>query len=305
MKTKEWVILWLLGIIWGTSFLWIKIAVADVAPLVLVGFRTLFASLGLGTIIFLTRKDIPSWEVVRSRIPVFIVLALTNIALPWALISWGEQYIDSGIASILNSAMPLFTIVIAPLMIRDERITLPRVIGLLTGFVGVIILMQPSINGNWSHDLLGMGACLLAAILYAFTAVFARKYSGGLPPQMQAFLQLSMGSAFIWIMTFVVDGVPVLPSKGITWVALLWLGLLGSCLAYIMYFYLLHRIGPTGTSMTTYISPLVGVVLGIVFLGEVFYWQSVLGALLILSGIFIVNLKGNKKGPVPAETEAE
>ena len=295
MKSKEWTLFWILGLIWGTSFLWIKIAVADITPLVLVGFRTLFATIGLLIIILINWKKMPDWETIRKKIPAFLVLGITNIAVPWALISWGEQYIDSGIASILNSAMPLFTILIAPLMIKDERITLPKVAGLITGFVGVVILMLPSIKGGWSQNLLGQAACLTAAVLYAFAAVYARKNTGGLPPQLQSFLQLSFGSIFIWIIAFAVEGVPVLPTKPITWVALLWLGLLGSCIAYIIFFYLLHKIGPTRVSMTTYIPPLVGVLLGIIFLNEKFYWQAIVGVLLILSGIFIVNYRKKEK----------
>lgn len=301
MKTKDWIIFWALGLIWGTSFLWIKIAITDVSPLVLVGFRTLSASLGLGAIIFFKRKDMPAWKDVRGRLFDFIILAITNISIPWALISWGEQFIDSGIASILNSAMPLFTIIIAPLMIKEERITLPKAAGLVTGFIGVIILMMPSIKSGWSDNLLGQAACLIATAFYAFAAVFGRKKSGGLPPQMQAFLQLSIGSAVIWIMAFSIDGIPAMPTKAITWVALLWLGLLGSCLAYIFYFSLLHKIGPTRISMVTYIPPLVGVLLGVIFLGETFYWQSIMGALLILSGIFIVN---QREKNIPPQTAA-
>jgi drug/metabolite transporter (DMT)-like permease len=301
MKSKNWIILWCLGLIWGTSFLWIKIAVADVTPLVLVGFRTLFASLGLAAIVYHYRKIMPTWAELRGRLPVFIVIALCNISIPWALISWGEQFVDSGIASIINSAMPLFTIIIAPLMIKEERITLAKIAGLLTGFTGVIILMLPNIQEGWDKGLSGMAACLLSTIFYAFAAVYARKKSGGLPPQLQAFLQLSIGSAFIWIAVFTIDGKPVLPSQPLTWLALLWLGMLGSCLAYILYFYLLHRIGPTRTSTTTYISPLVGVLLGIIFLGEHLYWQTFLGAALILSGIFIVNQKEKEQAVAVAE----
>jgi len=301
MKTKHWIIFWSLGLIWGTSFLWIKIAVADVTPLVLVGFRTLFASLGLAAIVFHYRKIMPSWKDLRGRLWDFVVLAVCNISIPWALISWGEQFVDSGIASIINSAMPLFTIIIAPLLISEERITPGRVAGLLTGFLGVVILMLPSVKAGWSQGLMGMAACLLSTVFYAFAAVYARLKSGGLPPQLQAFLQLSFGSVFIWMAAFAVDGTPALPTQPLTWLALLWLGLLGSCIAYIFYFYLLHEIGPTRISMTTYIPPLVGVLLGIVFLGERFYWQAILGAALILSGIFIVNYKKKEKTPVTVE----
>lgn len=299
MKTKDWAIFWLLGLIWGTSFLWIKIAVVDVSPLVLVGFRTLIGSLGLGAIILANHKNMPTRESIRAKIPDFLVLGLINIALPWALISWGEQFIDSGIAAILNSAMPLFTIIIAPLMIKEERITLPRVIGLITGFLGVIILMMPSIQRGWSDHLLGMAASLLSTILYALSAVYGRIRGGGLLPRFQSFLQLTFGSVMIWLMAFITEGVPSMPTKPITWIALVWLGLLGSCLAYIFYFYLLYEIGPTRTSLVTYIPPLMGVLLGIFFLNETFHWQSILGALLILSGIFIVNYQKKK-----AQTES-
>jgi drug/metabolite transporter (DMT)-like permease len=294
MKTRDWIILWGLGIIWGTSFLWIKIAVADVDPLVLVGLRTLIASIGLAISVYFARTLLPTWAELRPRLGTFLVIAICNISIPWALISWGEQYVDSGIASIINSAMPLFTIIIAPMMIREECITPAKVVGLLTGFLGVIILTLPNVHAGWTQGLIGMGACLLATVFYAFAAVFARKNTAGLPPQLQAFLQLSIGSAIIWIAIFSTQGLPALPAKPLTWVALVWLGLLGSCIAYILYFYLLHKIGPTRVSTTTYISPLVGVLLGILFLGEPFYWQSFVGAVLILSGIFIVHLKDEK-----------
>jgi len=301
MKTKDWAIFFGLGLIWGTSFLWIKIAVADVSPLVLVGLRTLIASLGLGAIIFFKRKNMPAWGDIKKKIPVFIVLALTNISIPWALISWGEKYVDSGIASILNSATPFFTIIIAPLMLNDERITLPKVAGLITGFVGVVMLMLPNIHGGWTDNLLGQAACLLAAIFYGFAAVYGRKKSAGLPPELQSFMQLSFGSTFIWLAAFSTEGLPTLPTKAITWVALLWLGLLCSCIAYILYFYLLHKVGPTSVSMVTYIPPLIAVLLGITFLGETFYWQSILGALLILSGIFLINTRREAVKPGSAE----
>lgn len=301
MKNKYWAVLWCLGLIWGTSFLWIKIAVADVTPLVLVGFRTLFASVGLIAIVLYNRKIMPTWNELLPRVPVFLVMALCNIAVPWALISWGEQFVDSSIASIINSTMPLFTIIIAPLMIKEERITLPKLAGLFSGFAGVVLLMIPNVKAGWNQGLTGMAACLTASVFYAFAAVYGRKKSGGLPPQLQACLQLTFGSVFIWIAVFATEGVPAMPTRALTWVGLVWLGLLGSCIAYILYFYLLHKIGPTGTSTTTYISPLVGVVLGMTILGEPLHWQTFIGAALILSGILMVNSIGKQKESVVAE----
>ena len=291
MKNKDWILFWLAGLIWGTSFLWIKVAVNDVSPIILVAFRTLFGSLGLGLIVALNKQAHVSWNTIKKHIFNFSFLGMFNIALPWILFSWAEQFIDSGTAAVLNGTMPLFTILISPIFIKDDRITLPKLGGLLIGFIGVVILMIPTIQGGWSNDVLGQAAILVATLSYASATVFARKKLHGLPSQMQALLQLSAATIIIWVTALFTEKPIIFPQLPITWLALLWLGLLGSCIAYIIYFSLLHKIGPTRMSMVTYIPPLIGMILGVVFLKEQFYWQALLGAILILSGITIVNLK--------------
>src|SRR4030042_1321924 len=114
MSTKDWIRFWLLGLIWGTSFLWIKIAVSEISPLVLVGFRTLFGAAFLFVIITLGKRSRLRWQELRPWFGIFSVVGLINVALPFVLISWSEQYIASGIASILNSSVPLFSILVAP-----------------------------------------------------------------------------------------------------------------------------------------------------------------------------------------------
>ena len=299
MKTKNWLLFIFVGLIWGTSFLWIKVAVQEISPFVLVGFRTLFAALGLVIFLLIDRKSRMTWAEIKPHIPVFLVLGLVNVAMPWLLISWAEMHIESGVASILNATMPLWTIIISPLVISDDRITLPKLAGLTTGFIGVVLLFLPSLGKGWSTNLIGQAAVLVATLCYASATIFARKKAHGLNPKMQTFLQFSISTMMVWAMTFFIEKQVILPKLPITWVALLWLGLLGSGLAYIIYFDLLHRMGPTRLSMVTYIPPVVGVLLGMIFLGEAFHWQSIVGALLILSGISIVNLKP-KTSPQPA-----
>jgi len=295
MKTKDWLLFWLLGIIWGTSFLWIKIAVTEISPMMLVSFRTLFAMLGLAAFLLLVRSARAAWGQVRRHLWVFAVMGLTNIVLPWLLISWAGQYIESGLSSILNATMPLFTIMISPFFVSDDRFTLTKAAGLLTGFAGVVILLYPGIGSEWNTHLAGQAAVLVAALCYGGSTVFARKMARGLPSQMQAFLQFFMATVMIWVFTLATERPLLFPRLPITWLALLWLGLLGSGLAYIIYFDLLPRIGPTRMSMVTYILPLVAVLLGIIFLGERFHWGAIIGALLILSGISIVNLRPGHK----------
>jgi len=295
MKNKDWILFWLTGLIWGTSFLWIKIAVNDVSPIVLAGSRSLFGALGLGLIVALNKQAHVSWNILKKRLFDFLFLGFFNIALPWILISWAGQFLDSGTSAILNGTMPLFTILLSPIFIKDDRITLPKIVGLVIGFIGVVILIAPNINGKWSSSLLGQVAILIGVLSYASATIFARKKTQGLPTQMLAFLQMSFGSAIIWVAALFTEKPIIPPQFPITWLALLWLGILGSCIAYIFYFYLLHSIGPTRVSMITYIPPLVALILGVIFLKEQFYWQSLLGAVLIFSGIVIVNLK--KKAP--------
>ena len=291
MKNKDWALFLLTGLIWGTSFLWIKIAVQDVSPIMLAASRSLIGSLGLGLIVALNKQAYVSWDIIKKRLFDFFILGAINVAFPWILVSWAGQFLDSGTSAILNGTMPLFTILLSPIFIKDDRITPQKLGGLVIGFIGVVFLIVPSIQGKWSNDILGQAAILLATLSYSYATIFARKKTQGLPTQMQAFLQMSTGSIIIWVTALFTEKPITLPQLPITWLALLWLGLLGSCIAYIFYFYLLHKIGPTRVSMITYIPPLVGLTLGVVFLKEQFYWQSLLGAILILSGILIVNLK--------------
>jgi drug/metabolite transporter (DMT)-like permease len=295
MKIKDWLLFWTLGLVWGTSFLWIKIAVTEISPFMLVSFRTLFGLLGLSAYLLLVKSARGEWKQMLKKLWVFGVLGLTNIVTPWLLISWAGQHIESGLSSILNSTQPLFTIMIVPFFVPDDRFTLKKAVGLLTGFIGVVILLYPNRGGAWGNHLAAQAAVLLAALCYGGSTVFARKMAGGLPSQTQAFMQFLTATAMMWVFTLTTQNPLVFPRQPITWLALLWLGLLGSALAYIIYFDLLPRIGPTRMSMVTYILPMIAVLLGIIFLDERFHWGAIIGALLILSGITIVNVRPEQR----------
>jgi drug/metabolite transporter (DMT)-like permease len=291
LKTRDWLLFSLMGLVWGTSFLWIKVAVTEISPFMLVSFRTAFAALGLAVYLLLVKSARGSWGQIRKQLWVFLILSLINIVIPWLLISWAGQHIDSGLSSILNSTMPLFTIIISPFFVSDDRFTLAKALGLLTGFAGVVLLMLPNLGREWNNNLAAQAAVLAAALCYGTSTVFARKKAQGLPPQTQAFLQFLMATIMIWAFTLGTERPLIFPRQPITWLALVWLGLFGSALAYILYFTLLPRIGPTRLSMATYLLPLVAVLLGAIFLGERFHWGAIFGGLLILAGFSIVNRK--------------
>lgn len=297
MKLREWGAFGLLGLVWGSSFLWIKIAVQEIGPFTLVAFRLLFGVLGLLVVAAIRRPTFPR-EARTWRVLLF--LGLINTALPFVLISWGEQYIDSAVASILNGTVPLFTLVIAHLFLHDDRITAARVLGLITGFAGVVVLMSRDLDPEGLRgNLLGQAAVLAAAISYAVASVYARRNLRGVQPLVQALVPLLSADAAAWLAVPLTEWPFQLPALPMTWLALLWLGLLGSCLAYLLYFYLLHAVGPTRATMVTYVFPVVGLVLGVIFLGERADWNLVVGALLISASIGVVNWRP-RSAPQPA-----
>ncbi len=305
MKVKEWIAFAALGLIWGSSFLWIKIAVGETGPFTLVAFRLLFGALGLAAIMLLKRQPLPRD---RRTWLAYGFMGLVNSALPFVLITWAEQYIDSSLASILNGTVPLFTIVIAHFWLQDEKITAGRLGGLLLGFVGIVVLVSRDLDpAVFSGALTGLGllgqlAMLVAVISYATAITFSRRYLRNQPPVLQAGLVVIIADALVWGVTPVVERPLNLPDTALAWFAIVWLGVLGSCVAYLLFFYLINAWGPTRASLVTYVFPVVGLVLGIIFLREPADWRLLAGSLLIVAALAVVNLKraAKPKGEVRA-----
>jgi drug/metabolite transporter (DMT)-like permease len=293
MKIKEWVAFLSLTLIWGASFLWIKIAVQEVNPFSLVVFRIALGIMGLLIFFPMTKPKIP------RRIRTWMNLAILGVfssAIPWMLISWAEQSIDSALAGVLNGTVPLFTIIIAHLFIQDDRITSGRVTGLLAGFAGVIVLTQRDggfgvLTAGLNRSILGQGAMLLASLSYAISGVHARRHLRDVGALVQAFFSMVFSLGFLLIVGALVSQPLEIPREADSWIALCWLGVLGAGVASFIFYYLLHAIGPTRASLVTYTIPVVGVTLGVLVLSERLDWMLALGTFLIVSGVWVVNRK--------------
>jgi len=289
MRIKEWTAFTVLGLIWGTSFLWIKIAVAETGPFTLVGLRLLFGFLGLLVVLAIQRPKLP--RDARTLLA-FGFMGVFNTGLPFLLITWGETRIDSSLASILNGTVPLFTIVIAHFWLRDEKITLPRIAGLVVGFIGIIILVSKDFQPAGLHsDVLGQLAVLVAAISYATAITFSRRHLRGQPPVLQTGMVLLIADSLVWLTASGVERPLQPPHTALAWFAVLWLGLLGTCVAYLLFFWLINAWGPTRASLVTYVFPVIGLFLGILFLHEPADWRLLVGSALIVGGIGVVNLR--------------
>lgn len=291
MKPKHWFLFILLGAIWSSSFMWIKIAVQEVGPITLVAFRVLFGLLFGVAVIFIQRvqlrRSLKEWSPL-------LILGITNVAIPFFLISWGEQTIDSAVAAILDATVPLFTILIAHYLLHDDKMTVPKVLGLLMGFAGVVVLMSKDIGDSFG-SVLGQLAVVLACAFYAGSAVYARKTTENTPGILRSAGPLVSATVVMWLATPLVESPVKIPQLGITWIALLFLGILGSGFAFVLSYYLIHEIGPTRTSMVTYLFPLGGVLLGVVFLDEQLSWQVLIGGVLVILSLAVANMRSQKQ----------
>jgi drug/metabolite transporter (DMT)-like permease len=278
-------LLLILGTIWGASYLFIKIIVAEVPVFTLVAGRLTLAALAMWLILRLRGSSTPR----RRRMwRAYAVLGFMGLAVPYCLISWGEQYISSGLASLLQATTPIFTVILAHFLTDDEPITMTKSIGVIIGFVGVGILMLPDLRRGLQANLLGQLAIVGSSLCYAGTAIYARSWLRGQPPLVSASGQLTMGMVYILPASLLIDrpfdlslSLPALAS----WLVLT---ILGTVVAYVIYFTLIDRSSATFVTMVTYIIPVNGLLLGALVLNESLD-VTMLGSLaLILLGVLLV-----------------
>jgi drug/metabolite transporter (DMT)-like permease len=295
LSVKNWVKFIALGLVWGSSFFWIKIGLQEVGPLHVVFFRVSLALLGLSVFYVLRHKSFP----LRKAWKLYLFLGLFNVALPFFLVSWSETHITSGMASILNSLQPLTTSLIAAIFIKDEKLTPQRIAGLLLGFGGVLVLMSDKFGGELTGEAIGILAMVIAVFCYGSSGVYARIHNDGVKPEDQALGQFVLGMFFIFPAMLSFESPFTLPVRPVSYLAFAWLGLLGSFFAAITWYSLLDEIGPARVSMTTYMFPLVGVILGATILKEPLNWRTLVGGLMILGAIIIVNQRIKNSTQVP------
>jgi drug/metabolite transporter (DMT)-like permease len=274
-----------LGAIWGSSYLFIRVAVAEVPVLTLVGGRLLVSAAVLWGLLPILGHSIPRK---RSLWGAYAFMGFFSGTLPYALISWGEQTISSGLAALLQATMPIFTVIMAHFFASDERMTLKGVLGVIVGFAGVSILILPELRGGVQANVLGQLAVVVSSVSYAGAAIFARGHLRGQPPLVSTMGQMTMGAVFTLPVALVVDrpsGLsPSLPAMS-SWLSLT---LLGTVVAYVIYYSLIERTSATFVSTVTYIIPVFGLILGALVLGEALNGLLLGSLALILLGVLLV-----------------
>ncbi len=286
LSARDGSLLVLLAVIWGATFFFAEIALRELTPLWLTLLRVALAALFLGCVLLATGTRLP----LRPDVVLgFLVMGLLNNVLPFSLIFWSQTAIDSSLAAILNATTPFWVVLMAHVATRDERATVGRVAGCAIGFAGVAIMLGPAALSGLGSAVLPQLAVLLATLSYAAAGLFGRRFRG-LPPVGVAAGQL-VASAFV-MLVLVLATQPIAPLAALsvaTWAAVLALAVVGTGIAYVLYFHLLASAGATNLLLVTLLIPITAVALGAALLGERLALEQILGMLLILIGLAVID----------------
>ncbi|MBI1886636.1 MAG: DMT family transporter [Chloroflexi bacterium] len=301
MNLRALLVLLVLGATWGASFLFIKVVVEETSPLVLVEGRLLLGAVVVLAVMALRNVSLRASRGLWAKVAVMAVIS--NI-IPFLLISWGEIHIESGTASVLNSTMPLFTVLFSAIFLAEEQLTVGKVAGLLVGFLGVFVLTGADIVDVSDSNVLGELAVVGAAVCYGIGAVYARVLLRSEEALSLSGLQL-LAAAVILAPFLPVNGTPDLRLSTEAWLSLLPLGVLGTGVGYVAYLWLLEQVGAVRASLVTYVVPVTGLLLGWAVLDEPVGVNTIAGCALIIAGIAVV-VRGRGPEPTarPAATKA-
>jgi drug/metabolite transporter (DMT)-like permease len=272
-----------MGLVWGSSFLFIKVSLEGVSFFQVAWARLVFGGLTLLIIALVARQRFPREKAVWGH---FLVIAVTNCIIPHLAFSWAEQYVSSGLASIYNAVTPITTALFVTLAFKVEKLTSAQVVGIALGIFGVVVIIGPWRYDAFTGDLAGQLACLLAALCYGFSYGYIRRFLSHrpIPGIMFAFLNIGVAGFIMLLLTPVIAWRPV-ELNGWIVASLLVLGIFGTGLAYIWNINVLRAWGPTAASTVTYVTPVVGVFLGVVVLREILSWNEPVGAAIVFIAI--------------------
>jgi drug/metabolite transporter (DMT)-like permease len=279
MSRRHLIMLLGLAAIWGSSFMFIKVAVRDLEPTVLVAGRLLLGVLTLALVTVARRQWREAIAEIRGSALPLVILGVLNTVVPFWLLSWGETRIDSGLAALLQASAPLFTVLLAFFFVRHERLGGLRLVGFVTGFVGVALLVGAVPSG----DILAALAVVATGLCYAAAALYGGRHMRSSSPALVAF-----GATLFATLISLPFGLAQLPSQAPGWKALAsvaFLGVVGLGFAYLLYFGIIGGAGPSRAILVTYLVPPLALAYGAIFLDEHVSLADLGGLALILAGV--------------------
>ena len=292
----------LLSLIWGGSFLANRLALEEVGVATTVAVRVGGAAVVLWAANLArglpVRRDPRLWGM-------FLLMGIVNNVIPFSLIVWGQRSIESGLAAILNASTAVMGVLVASLAFRDERLTAQKAVGVAVGFLGVVVVIGPEALLAFDVTSAAQVAILGASLSYAVAGVLGRRMTQGVSPEVAAAGML-LGSALVMVPAALwIDGVPAGPWALSTWGALLYLAVMASAVAYMIFYRLLRSVGAGNTSLTTLTIAPVAIVLGALVYGEALPWRDYLGFAVLALGLLILDGRLPVRRRLPEERPAE
>ncbi len=289
---KSRLVWFLLCGIWGSTWLFIKLGLADLPPITFAGIRFLIAATILFCLIALRRLSLP-----RNRGD-WILLAFTGVlafSLNYGLLFWGEQYISSGLASLLQATIPAFGLVIAHFYLPEEQMTATKIGGVLLGVAGVGVIFSSQLAAAGTKALAGSVALVLSSICVAYSNVLVKARGNNLDPGVIAAGQMLFGLIPLLLVGIPLEGNPFnFHWTSMAVVALFYLAIVGSVVAFLLYYWLMHNMDVTKTMLIALVTPVFAVTLGMLVLDEELTWRTLAGGLMIMSGISLIVLRRKK-----------
>ncbi|MEM7433118.1 MAG: DMT family transporter [Pseudomonadota bacterium] len=288
MTAFEWLLLFALSVLWGGSYFFNEIGLTGLPPLWIIALRLIVGALVLWVLVFARKLPVPRSLGVWLA---FISMAAINNVIPFFLITWGQTATSAGFASIMNAATPIFAVFIAGAFLADEPLTKRKLAGATLGLAGVAILMGPGAFAGADTNLLARLALLGAALAYAISGVYGRRFREmGVQPLVAAAIQLTMATLLAVPLVLSVEGPASLANANTNaWLAVIGLGMFSTALAYILYFRLLASAGATNLMLVTLLIPVTAILLGVLILSETLVINQLLGMAVIAFGLSVID----------------
>ncbi len=282
----------LVCIFWGTSWLVIKLSLEYVSPLMNLGLRMFFSSIAILMIMKFTRTEL---DLSAKSIKLYIILGLFSYSIPFSLVYWAEKTIPSSLASILFGMYPLFIAILSSIFVQEESLSIPKIAGIILAFIGVVFIFKDGLRIEFSHHFPGMIAVITSALFQSSVAITIKKKGGHLNPLSMNFIPTAIATVFLISVSLVAEDISKNQITLKPILMILYLAIFVTVFNFTAYYWLLKRMSVVILSLTSFITPVIAVFVGVVFAGEKFSTGMTLGALCVLLGILIVNQEGIKK----------
>jgi putative membrane protein PagO len=272
--------------IWGSTWLFIKIGLETVTPILAAGLRFFVAS----TVLYLLIK-FRGVVILRTREArkMYWLISLTAFSIPYGLVYWGEQFIPSGLASVLFTVYPFAVALFSQLFLPSEKMTPWKTAGIVVGFLGILIIFSNDLRTSNSNALWGMGAVVLSAVLQAYSVILIKKFGHTVNPMVTTFVPILYSAFVLFAASVFFENYAQVHFTASTVLSIFYLGIFGTVVTFVSYFWLLKRVEAVILSLTSFITPVIAVILGVIVLSEELSSRVLVGAVIVLAGILVAN----------------